>query len=357
MSTTVDVAEGAAMVETTSTDLQPNLDSRQILELPPLWNRTGQLARLNVALAATVAASDSTGQGTALIVDRRRDTNFTIDGVDNNNLMVRGPLVRMPMEATTEFEVSQFSFDLRSGRFAASPYSLLEGFDSADSSWQPVEISVSNGGLAASAVTVADTLPAAPPLVGACWGDIAIRRDASLEPLICSPIRFTADGAVFGSPMSSAYIMVDGGSFVLPGGSGDCEIHALLIGDQENNLTKLFLVIAKNSAEMLNHADYIPVNLLIPDPANLGVYLIPSTPLTADSSIGVPPHISRLRTASSAASRRGELNAALIVRVLSSGGAYLSVTSTVASEQSSGIPNLLRVAGITKMSLPLILTV
>ena len=90
MSTTVDVAEGAAMVETTSTDLQPNLDSRQILELPPLWNRTGQLARLNVALAATVAASDSTGQGTALIVDRRRDTNFTIDGVDNNNLMVEG---------------------------------------------------------------------------------------------------------------------------------------------------------------------------------------------------------------------------------------------------------------------------
>src|SRR5207245_8489977 len=60
-------------------------------------------------LSAGVSWNGGVGQGTGPSVGGQRpmNNNFTIEGVDNNNKTVTGPLVYVPTEATAEFTLIQ----------------------------------------------------------------------------------------------------------------------------------------------------------------------------------------------------------------------------------------------------------
>ena len=110
VSTSVDVSDIGAVIDTTTSQLQSNFDSRQIVNLPIIENANGLFGALNLSLlSAGVSSNGGVGQGTGPSVGGQRpmNNNFMIEGVDNNNKTVTGPLVYVPTEATAEFTLLQ----------------------------------------------------------------------------------------------------------------------------------------------------------------------------------------------------------------------------------------------------------
>ena len=110
VSTSVDVSEIGAVIDTTTAQLQSNFEARQIVNLPIIENANGLFGALNLSLlSAGVTSNGGVGQGTGPSVGGQRpmNNNFMIEGVDNNNKTVTGPLVYVPTEATAEFTLLQ----------------------------------------------------------------------------------------------------------------------------------------------------------------------------------------------------------------------------------------------------------
>ncbi len=121
-STTVEVsAEAGAVLDTTTTNLTTSFSSTELSELPTASiggaNSNGpQSGVLNLSLLSPgVASSGGLGIGTGPSIggQRPRNNNFEIEGVDNNNKAVTGPLVYLPNDAVGSFTLitNQFSPD------------------------------------------------------------------------------------------------------------------------------------------------------------------------------------------------------------------------------------------------------
>lgn len=111
--TTVEVAEAAAPIDTTTAQVQTAYDTKEIADLPSASG--GQLGTgvINLSLLnAGVTSSGGAGYGTGPSVGGQRPTNnsFTIEGIDNNTLSVTGPIVSIPNDAVSEFSVLQNQF-------------------------------------------------------------------------------------------------------------------------------------------------------------------------------------------------------------------------------------------------------
>ena len=107
---TVEVSASAAAIDTTTAQLQNTYDTQQMMELPVASSGSG-IINLSL-LAPGVATSGGMGVGTGPSVggQRPRNNNFTIEGVDNNNGGVTGPLVTVPNDAVAEFTFLQNQF-------------------------------------------------------------------------------------------------------------------------------------------------------------------------------------------------------------------------------------------------------
>ena len=109
-STHIEVTEAAAPIDTTTAQIQTTYDARQIGDLPSASTGSGvmNLALLN----AGVTTSGGAGYGTGPSVGGQRPTNnnFSIEGIDNNDLAVTGPVVSVPNDAVAEFSVLQNQF-------------------------------------------------------------------------------------------------------------------------------------------------------------------------------------------------------------------------------------------------------
>src|SRR6266436_3804119 len=100
----VEVSGGSVAIQTTSSDLNNTFDSRA-MDLP---NGAGTLngSPLNLAvLAPNVVAQPGgvTGIGGSVGGTRPRDNNFTVDGVDDNNLGVTGNNSTVITDSVAEF--------------------------------------------------------------------------------------------------------------------------------------------------------------------------------------------------------------------------------------------------------------
>ena len=149
-STTVEVNDTPASIDTTTAQVQTTFEAKQMTDLPTASGGSGviNLSLLN----AGVASGNGVGQGYGPSVGGQRpdNNNFTIEGIDNNNKSTTGPLVYVPNDAVAEFTVlqNQFSPDfghssggqfnqvVKSGtnQFHGSLYEYLynKNFDAAD---------------------------------------------------------------------------------------------------------------------------------------------------------------------------------------------------------------------------------
>jgi len=108
--TTVDVSEAGAGIDTTTAQLQTTFDTKQVLELPQTSSGSGVY---NLSLVgAGVATSGGVGQGVGPSVSGQRPDNnsFFLDGVSNNNYYDPAPLMYVANDAIAEFTLLQNQF-------------------------------------------------------------------------------------------------------------------------------------------------------------------------------------------------------------------------------------------------------
>ena len=110
-SVTVEVSGAAPPINISTPQIEGTFEARQTADLPVA--STGPLGVLNLALLQPgVTTSGGVGYGAGPSVGGQRPTNnnFTIEGVDNNDKSVTGPLVFVPNDAVSEFSALQNQF-------------------------------------------------------------------------------------------------------------------------------------------------------------------------------------------------------------------------------------------------------
>src|SRR5947199_6193896 len=122
----VEVSGGSVAIQTTSSELNNTFDSRA-MDLP---NGAGTLngSPLNLAvLAPNVVAQPGgvTGIGGSVGGTRPRDNNFTVEGVDDNNLGVRGNNSTVIPDAVAEFNLTTNQFSAEYGHSAGGQFSMV----------------------------------------------------------------------------------------------------------------------------------------------------------------------------------------------------------------------------------------
>ncbi|MDE3187716.1 MAG: TonB-dependent receptor [Acidobacteriota bacterium] len=124
--TSVEVSsEAAAMIDTTTTQLQTTFQTEELKNLPTA--STG-LGVLNLTLLVPgVASAGAIGAGTGPTVSglRPEDNNYTIEGIDNNNKSVTGPLVYVPNDAVGEFTAITTQFSPEFGHSAGGQFNTI----------------------------------------------------------------------------------------------------------------------------------------------------------------------------------------------------------------------------------------
>jgi hypothetical protein len=123
----VEVSGGGVAIQTTSSELNNTYDSNSVTDLP---GAAGTLngSPLNLAvLAPNVVAQPGgvTGIGGSVGGTRPRDNNFTVDGVDDNNLGVTGNNSTVIPDAVAEFNLTTNQFSAEYGHSAGGQFSLV----------------------------------------------------------------------------------------------------------------------------------------------------------------------------------------------------------------------------------------
>src|SRR5260370_18979265 len=119
-SVTVEVSGAAPLINTSTAQIDNTFDSKATTDFAVAAQGLGVL---NLSLLqAGVSTSGGVGAGTGPSVggQRPRDNNFTIEGVDNNNKTVTGPLVMVPNDAVQEFSALSNQFRPEFGHSTAA---------------------------------------------------------------------------------------------------------------------------------------------------------------------------------------------------------------------------------------------
>ncbi|MBM3735679.1 MAG: TonB-dependent receptor [Acidobacteria bacterium] len=125
-STSVSVTDSAALVDTTTSQIQSAYDARQARELPVTG--IGNLGVINMSLlAAGVSSPGGIGFGTGPSVGGQRpsNNNFMVDGVDNNNRALTGPVMPVSNEAVAEFSLLQNQFTSEFGHSSGGQFNTV----------------------------------------------------------------------------------------------------------------------------------------------------------------------------------------------------------------------------------------
>ena len=123
--TSIEVSGVAATLDTTTAQLTSTFETKEISDLPTVSQGSGVL---NLSLlSAGVASSGGVGVGTGPSIggQRPRNNNFTIEGVDNNNKGVTGPLVTVPNDAVAEFSLLQNQFSPEFGHSSGGQFNTV----------------------------------------------------------------------------------------------------------------------------------------------------------------------------------------------------------------------------------------
>lgn len=106
-------AEASVALDTTTAQVETSFSSQQLTELPAATNNV-----LNLSLmTAGVASQGGVGQGTGPAVGGQRptDNNYMVEGIDNNDKAVPGPLVYVPSDAVAQFTTIQNQYSAEYG--------------------------------------------------------------------------------------------------------------------------------------------------------------------------------------------------------------------------------------------------
>ena len=111
-STTVEVvADAGAVLDTTTTNLSQTFSNVELSNLPTTSTGFGVINASLLSPGVASAGGIGIGTGPSVGGQRPRNNNFTIEGIDNNDKAVTGPLIYIPNDAVGSFTLitNQFS--------------------------------------------------------------------------------------------------------------------------------------------------------------------------------------------------------------------------------------------------------
>jgi Carboxypeptidase regulatory-like domain/TonB dependent receptor len=127
VSETVEVTATAPLVDQTKTDVSTNITPNQIQELPMIGRDIADLAYLAPGVKAADSYDPTKNRYSILSVngDGGRNVNVTVNGVDNKDNTVGGPVMQLPAEAVQEFQVSTQRFSAVNGRSSGAAINVI----------------------------------------------------------------------------------------------------------------------------------------------------------------------------------------------------------------------------------------
>jgi len=124
-SETVEVSGTPPTLDTTTAQIQSTYETRETQDLP---TASVGLGVLNLSLLQAGVGSTGglgAGSGPSIGGQRPRDNNFTIEGTDNNDKSVTGPLIYVPNDAVQNFSVLQNQFSPEFGHSNGGQFNTI----------------------------------------------------------------------------------------------------------------------------------------------------------------------------------------------------------------------------------------
>jgi len=127
VSETVEVTTTAPLVDQTKTDVSTNITPQQITDLPLIGRDIADLAYLAPGVKAADSYDPTKNRYSILSVngDGGRNVNVTVNGIDNKDNTVGGPVMQLPAEAVQEFQISTQRFSAVNGRSAGAAINVV----------------------------------------------------------------------------------------------------------------------------------------------------------------------------------------------------------------------------------------
>src|ERR1700751_931641 len=127
VSEVVEVSEEAPLLDTTKTSVSQDITPKEVEELPMVGRDVANLAYLAPGVKATDSYDPTKNRYAILSVngDGGRNVNVTVNGVDNKDNTVGGPVMQIPLEAVQEFQISTQRFSAANGRSEGAAINMI----------------------------------------------------------------------------------------------------------------------------------------------------------------------------------------------------------------------------------------
>ncbi len=127
VSETVEVTATAPLVDQLKMDVSTNITPEQITDLPLIGRDIADLAYLSPGVKAADSYDPTKNRYSILSVNGEggRNINVTVNGVDNKDNTVGGPVMQLPAEAVQEFQISTQRFSAVNGRSSGAAINVI----------------------------------------------------------------------------------------------------------------------------------------------------------------------------------------------------------------------------------------
>jgi outer membrane receptor protein involved in Fe transport len=123
----IEVTSEAPVVDLAKTDVSQNITPKEVEDLPMVGRDVANLAYLAPGVKAADSYDPTKNRYAILSVngDGGRDVNVTVNGVDNKDNTVGGPVMQLPLEAVQEFQIGTQRFSAVNGRSQGAAINMI----------------------------------------------------------------------------------------------------------------------------------------------------------------------------------------------------------------------------------------
>jgi hypothetical protein len=127
MSEVIEVTSEAPLVDQFKTSVSQNITPTEVQELPMVGRDVANLAYLAPGVKSTDSYDPTKNRYAILSVNgaNGRNVNVTVNGVDNKDNTVGGPVMQLPLEAVQEFQISTQRFSAENGRSEGAAINMI----------------------------------------------------------------------------------------------------------------------------------------------------------------------------------------------------------------------------------------
>jgi hypothetical protein len=127
ISETIEVTEQAPLLDVAKTSVSTEITPKEVEELPMVGRDVANLAYLAPGTKATDSYDPTKSRYAIVSVNgaNGRNLNVTVNGIDNKDNTVGGPVMQLPLEAVQEFKISTQRFSAENGRSEGAAINMI----------------------------------------------------------------------------------------------------------------------------------------------------------------------------------------------------------------------------------------